>query len=231
MPRRGDHDYCLCVAEPRRRGELARTALHGQIRREQTSITYEFPASHFATVKGYDAYAQQARSPQRAGLEGAVEGLMKAAAGAPGRILRELEARLGDRRCRAERSIPVSAASLGPGGGVTAAVCQGGLACLKTLFSSCRPRAADRFQQTKDRYPPWLRRAAALSSCPARTRGSGEGATLACRREIFDSKDAWSGSEEGGARRGRGARRGQAMAAAKLVIASMPSPRPVAMQI
>ena len=45
-------------------------------------------------MKGYDAYAQKAEIARKGGLEGAVEGFMKAAVwGTPDRILRELEAR------------------------------------------------------------------------------------------------------------------------------------------
>jgi hypothetical protein len=47
-------------------------------------------------VKGYDAYAQKAEIARKGGLEGAVEGFMKAAVwGTPDRILRELAARRG----------------------------------------------------------------------------------------------------------------------------------------
>ena len=57
---------------------------------------YEFLGDHFATVKGYDAYAQKAEIARKGGLEGAVAGFMQAAVwGTPDRILRELEARRG----------------------------------------------------------------------------------------------------------------------------------------
>jgi hypothetical protein len=57
---------------------------------------YEFLGEHFATVKGYDAYAQKAEIARKGGLEGAVAGFMQAAMwGTPDRILRELEARRG----------------------------------------------------------------------------------------------------------------------------------------
>src|SRR5205814_5814146 len=46
------------------------------------------------TLKGYDAYAQKAETARKGGLEGAVEGFMRAAVwGNPDRSLRELEAR------------------------------------------------------------------------------------------------------------------------------------------
>ena len=55
---------------------------------------YELLGEHFATVKGYDAYAQKAEIARKGGLEGAVAGFMQAAVwGTPDRILRELEAR------------------------------------------------------------------------------------------------------------------------------------------
>jgi len=61
---------------------------------------YEFLGDHFKTVKGYDAYQQKAEIARSAGLEGAVDGFMKAASwGTPDKILRSLEERrkfLGD---------------------------------------------------------------------------------------------------------------------------------------
>ena len=61
---------------------------------------YEFLSDHFADVKGYNAYQQKAEIARSAGLEGAVEGFMKAASwGTPDKILRGLEERkelLGD---------------------------------------------------------------------------------------------------------------------------------------
>ncbi|MCY4366432.1 MAG: LLM class flavin-dependent oxidoreductase [Chloroflexi bacterium] len=61
---------------------------------------YEFLGDHFGSVKGYDAYQQKAAIAREAGLDGAVEGFMKAASwGTPDKILRGLEDRrelLGD---------------------------------------------------------------------------------------------------------------------------------------
>jgi alkanesulfonate monooxygenase SsuD/methylene tetrahydromethanopterin reductase-like flavin-dependent oxidoreductase (luciferase family) len=61
---------------------------------------YEFLGDHFQSVKGYDSYQQKAEIARAAGLEGAVEGFMKAASwGTPDKILRGLEERralLGD---------------------------------------------------------------------------------------------------------------------------------------
>ena len=67
---------------------------------ESNFYHYEFLGDHFRTVQGYDAYQQKAEIARSAGLEGAVEGFMKAASwGTPDKILRGLEERreiLGD---------------------------------------------------------------------------------------------------------------------------------------
>ena len=55
---------------------------------------YELLGEHFAQVKGYDAYAQKAEIARKGGMDGAIDGFMKAAVwGPPDRVLRELEAR------------------------------------------------------------------------------------------------------------------------------------------
>lgn len=67
---------------------------------ESNFYHYEFLGEHFKSVKGYDSYQQKAEIARSAGLEGAVEGFMKAASwGTPDKILRGLEERrkmLGD---------------------------------------------------------------------------------------------------------------------------------------
>jgi alkanesulfonate monooxygenase SsuD/methylene tetrahydromethanopterin reductase-like flavin-dependent oxidoreductase (luciferase family) len=67
---------------------------------ESNFYHYEFLGNHFKTVKGYDSYQQKADIARAAGLEGAVDGFMKAASwGTPDKILRCLEERrklLGD---------------------------------------------------------------------------------------------------------------------------------------
>ena len=67
---------------------------------ESNFYHYEFLGDHFKSVKGYDSYQQKAEIARAAGLEGAVEGFMKAASwGTPDKILRGLEERkklLGD---------------------------------------------------------------------------------------------------------------------------------------
>ena len=46
---------------------------------ESNFYHYEFLSDHFKGVKGYNAYQQKAEIARSAGLEGAVEGFMKAA--------------------------------------------------------------------------------------------------------------------------------------------------------
>ena len=61
---------------------------------ESNFYHYEFLGDHFKTVKGYDAYQQKAEIARKGGLEGAVDGFMKAASwGTPDKILRGLEER------------------------------------------------------------------------------------------------------------------------------------------
>jgi alkanesulfonate monooxygenase SsuD/methylene tetrahydromethanopterin reductase-like flavin-dependent oxidoreductase (luciferase family) len=85
-------DFCICAP----RLDEAEALAHNHIGKfvESNFDHYEFLSEHFSTVKGYDAYAQKAEIARKGGLEGAVEGFMKAAVwGTPDRILRELEAR------------------------------------------------------------------------------------------------------------------------------------------
>jgi len=85
-------DFCLCAPKLDEAEMLARKHMGKFV--ESNFDHYEFLGEHFATVKGYDAYAQKAEIARKGGLEGAVEGFMKAAVwGNPDRILRELEAR------------------------------------------------------------------------------------------------------------------------------------------
>ena len=61
---------------------------------ESNFYHYEFLGDHFKSVKGYNAYQQKAEIARSAGLEGAVEGFMKATSwGPPDKILRGLEER------------------------------------------------------------------------------------------------------------------------------------------
>ena len=61
---------------------------------ESNFYPYEFLGDHFKSIKGYNAYQEKAEIARSAGLEGAVEGFMKAASwGTPDKILRGLEER------------------------------------------------------------------------------------------------------------------------------------------
>jgi alkanesulfonate monooxygenase SsuD/methylene tetrahydromethanopterin reductase-like flavin-dependent oxidoreductase (luciferase family) len=87
-------DFCVCGPNLAAAEENARKYMGKFV--ESNFHHYEFLGEHFATVKGYDAYAQKAEIARKGGLEGAVAGFMQAATwGTPDRILRELEARRG----------------------------------------------------------------------------------------------------------------------------------------
>ena len=61
---------------------------------ESNFYHYEFLGDHFQSVKGYDSYQQKAEIARSTGMEGAVDGFMKAASwGTPDKILRGLEDR------------------------------------------------------------------------------------------------------------------------------------------
>src|SRR3982075_4266376 len=61
---------------------------------ESNFYHYEFLGEHFKTVKGYNAYQQKAEIARKGGLDGAVNGFMRAASwGTPDKILRGLEER------------------------------------------------------------------------------------------------------------------------------------------
>jgi alkanesulfonate monooxygenase SsuD/methylene tetrahydromethanopterin reductase-like flavin-dependent oxidoreductase (luciferase family) len=91
-------DFCMCGENQAEAEENARQYMGKFV--ESNFHHYEFLGEHFATVKGYDAYAQKAEIARKGGLEGAVAGFMQAAIwGTPERILRALEERrqvLGD---------------------------------------------------------------------------------------------------------------------------------------
>jgi alkanesulfonate monooxygenase SsuD/methylene tetrahydromethanopterin reductase-like flavin-dependent oxidoreductase (luciferase family) len=87
-------DFCICGPDLAEAEENARRYMGKFV--ESNFHHYEFLGEHFATVKGYDAYAQKAEIARKGGLEGAVAGFMQAAIwGTPDRILRELETRRG----------------------------------------------------------------------------------------------------------------------------------------
>ncbi len=87
-------DFCLCGPDLAEAEDHARQYMGKFV--ESNFHHYEFLGEHFATVKGYDAYAQKAEFAKKGGLEGAVAGFMQAAVwGTPDRILRQLEERRG----------------------------------------------------------------------------------------------------------------------------------------
>ena len=102
---------------------------------ESNFYHYEFLGDHFRSVKGYDAYQQKAEIARSAGLEGAVEGFMKAASwGTPDKILRGLEDRRGPaRRFRAERRLPLRRHAVPYCGARPEALCRRSAAGLEVL--------------------------------------------------------------------------------------------------
>ena len=85
------HDISQCEEEARQyQGKFV----------ESNFYHYEFLGDHFRSVQGYDSYQQKIELARSGGLEGAVDGFMKAASwGTPDKILRGLEERrnlLGD---------------------------------------------------------------------------------------------------------------------------------------
>lgn len=85
-------DFAFCWPDLAEAEDLARRYMGKFV--ESNFHHYELLGEHFASVKGYDAYAQKAEIAKKSGLSGATEGFMKAAAwGPPDRMLREIEAR------------------------------------------------------------------------------------------------------------------------------------------
>lgn len=85
-------DFCVCGTDLAATEEEARRYQGKFV--ESNFYHYEFLGEHFKNVKGYDSYQQKAEIARSAGLEGAVNGFMKAASwGTPDRILRQLEER------------------------------------------------------------------------------------------------------------------------------------------
>ena len=84
-------DFCVCTTAPDAE-EIARRHMGSFV---QSNIEhYELMSEHFATVKGYNAYAQKSEIARQTGVTGMVDGFMKAVPwGSPDRILRALEDR------------------------------------------------------------------------------------------------------------------------------------------
>ncbi len=85
-------DYCVCLPTHDEAKELA--TLHMATYLESVLEHYEVMGSHFATTKGYGAYAQAAEVLRRIGESGFLKGFMQASAwGTPDDVLKILEAR------------------------------------------------------------------------------------------------------------------------------------------
>ena len=85
-------EFVVCGADLAKSEEEARQYQGKFV--ESNFYHYEFLGDHFKSVKGYNAYQQKAEIARSAGLEGAVEGFMKATSwGTPDKILRGLEER------------------------------------------------------------------------------------------------------------------------------------------
>jgi alkanesulfonate monooxygenase SsuD/methylene tetrahydromethanopterin reductase-like flavin-dependent oxidoreductase (luciferase family) len=85
-------DFCLCTPRMDGAAELARRYMGAFV--DSNLEHYELLSGHFATIKGYDAYARKAELARESGRDGIVEAFLRAAVwGTPERILRELEAR------------------------------------------------------------------------------------------------------------------------------------------
>ena len=83
-------DFCVCSATDDE--ELARRHLGSFV--ESNIHHYELMGEHFSQVKGYNAYAEKSAIVRGAGVDGMIDGFMKAAVwGSPDKILRGLEDR------------------------------------------------------------------------------------------------------------------------------------------
>ena len=84
-------DFCVCITGPDAE-EISRRHMGSFVK--SNIEHYELMGEHFSEVKGYNAYAQKSAIAREAGVEGMIDGFMKAAIwGPPDQILRALEAR------------------------------------------------------------------------------------------------------------------------------------------
>jgi alkanesulfonate monooxygenase SsuD/methylene tetrahydromethanopterin reductase-like flavin-dependent oxidoreductase (luciferase family) len=134
-------DFCVCT--PTMDGAEAKARQHIGTFVVSNFEHYELLGDHFATVKGYNAYAQKIALAKEVGMDGIVTAGMEAAIwGTPDRILRTLEARraaIGDfELCTAFRfgGTPYELAESG-----LRLFCKEVLPVLKTWEAGERPRA------------------------------------------------------------------------------------------
>ncbi len=84
-------DFCVCTTSADEE-EVSRRHLGSFVK--SNIEHYELMSDHFSQAKGYNAYAQKSEIARKTGVEGMIDGFMKAAIwGSPDRILRALEAR------------------------------------------------------------------------------------------------------------------------------------------
>jgi alkanesulfonate monooxygenase SsuD/methylene tetrahydromethanopterin reductase-like flavin-dependent oxidoreductase (luciferase family) len=91
-------DQCICAATASEAQALAERHMASFV--DSNLEHYELMSTHFATAKGYDAYAQKSELARRAGRDGLVDALLQVAVrGTPEQVLRAYEERrrlLGD---------------------------------------------------------------------------------------------------------------------------------------
>jgi alkanesulfonate monooxygenase SsuD/methylene tetrahydromethanopterin reductase-like flavin-dependent oxidoreductase (luciferase family) len=91
-------DQCVCAATSDEANELAERHMASFV--DSNLEHYELMSTHFATAKGYDAYAKKSELARSAGRDGLVNALLEVAVrGTPEQVLRAYEARrelLGD---------------------------------------------------------------------------------------------------------------------------------------
>jgi alkanesulfonate monooxygenase SsuD/methylene tetrahydromethanopterin reductase-like flavin-dependent oxidoreductase (luciferase family) len=91
-------DQCICAATAAEAEDLAERHMASFV--DSNLEHYELMSTHFATAKGYDAYAKKSELARSAGRDGLVTALLQVAVrGTPDQVLRAYEARralLGD---------------------------------------------------------------------------------------------------------------------------------------
>jgi alkanesulfonate monooxygenase SsuD/methylene tetrahydromethanopterin reductase-like flavin-dependent oxidoreductase (luciferase family) len=91
-------DQCICAPTAQEAGELAERHMASFV--DSNLEHYELMSTHFATAKGYDAYAKKSELARSAGRDGLVNALLQVAVrGTPDQVLRAYEDRramLGD---------------------------------------------------------------------------------------------------------------------------------------
>ncbi len=86
-------DFCVCTPTMDGAEDLARQYIRKKFV-ESNFYHYELLGEHFATVKGYDAYAQKIALAKEIGMDGIISAFMQAAVwGTPDRVLRVMEER------------------------------------------------------------------------------------------------------------------------------------------